>query len=94
MIGDDVGGIAVHIGACVAAIAGAGEVLVSSTVKGSGGGFWLEPWQSFAQGCSRRMAHIRSRTVNAPLQPIRIVKSLSVPAQTSHVGYQRRFCFC
>ena len=32
-IGDDVGGIAVHIGARVAALAGAGEVLVSSTVK-------------------------------------------------------------
>ncbi|HEV3351863.1 MAG TPA: adenylate/guanylate cyclase domain-containing protein [Acidimicrobiales bacterium] len=31
--GDDVGGIAVHIGARVAAIAGAGEVLVSRTVK-------------------------------------------------------------
>jgi pimeloyl-ACP methyl ester carboxylesterase len=33
MIGDDVGGIAVHTGARVAALAGAGEVLVSSTVK-------------------------------------------------------------
>jgi class 3 adenylate cyclase len=33
MIGDDVRGIAVHIGARVAALAGAGEVLVSSTVK-------------------------------------------------------------
>jgi class 3 adenylate cyclase len=33
MIGDDVGGIAVHIGARVAALAGAGEVLVSSTVR-------------------------------------------------------------
>jgi class 3 adenylate cyclase/esterase/lipase len=33
MIGDDVGGIAVHIGARVAAVAGPGEVLVSSTVK-------------------------------------------------------------
>jgi pimeloyl-ACP methyl ester carboxylesterase len=32
-IGDDVGGIAVHIGARVAALAEAGEVLVSSTVK-------------------------------------------------------------
>ena len=32
-IGEDVGGIAVHIGARVAALAGAGEVLVSSTVK-------------------------------------------------------------
>jgi class 3 adenylate cyclase len=33
MIGDDIGGIAVHIGARVAATAGPGEVLVSSTVK-------------------------------------------------------------
>lgn len=33
MIGDDVGGIAVHIGARVAALAGPSEVLVSSTVK-------------------------------------------------------------
>ena len=33
MMGDDVGGIAVHIGARVAALAGAGEVLVSSTAK-------------------------------------------------------------
>ena len=32
-IGDDVGGVAVHIGARVAAIAGPSEVLVSSTVK-------------------------------------------------------------
>jgi len=31
--GDDVGGIAVHIGARVAAVADAGEVLVSRTVK-------------------------------------------------------------
>jgi class 3 adenylate cyclase len=33
VIGDDVGGIAVHIGARVGAIAGPGEVLVSGTVK-------------------------------------------------------------
>jgi class 3 adenylate cyclase len=33
MLGDDVGGIAVHIGSRVAALAGAEEVLVSSTVK-------------------------------------------------------------
>jgi pimeloyl-ACP methyl ester carboxylesterase len=33
MLGNDVGGIAVHIGARVAALAGAGEVLVSSTVR-------------------------------------------------------------
>jgi len=31
MMGDDVGGIAVHIGARVTSLAGAGEVLVSST---------------------------------------------------------------
>ncbi len=33
MMGDDVGGIAVHIGARVTSLAGAGEVLVSSTVR-------------------------------------------------------------
>jgi class 3 adenylate cyclase/alpha-beta hydrolase superfamily lysophospholipase len=33
LLGDDVGGIAVHIGARVAALAAPGEVLVSSTVK-------------------------------------------------------------
>jgi class 3 adenylate cyclase len=33
LIGDDVGGIAVHVAARVGALAGAGEVLVSSTVK-------------------------------------------------------------
>jgi class 3 adenylate cyclase len=33
VIGNDVGGLAVHIGARVGAIAGAGEVLVSGTVK-------------------------------------------------------------
>jgi pimeloyl-ACP methyl ester carboxylesterase len=33
MMGDDVGGIAVHIGARIAGLASAGEILVSSTVK-------------------------------------------------------------
>jgi len=33
VIGDDVAGLAVHIGARVSALANAGEVLVSSTVK-------------------------------------------------------------
>jgi class 3 adenylate cyclase len=32
-MGSKLGGIAVHVGARVAALAGAGEVLVSSTVK-------------------------------------------------------------
>jgi pimeloyl-ACP methyl ester carboxylesterase len=42
---DDVGGIAVHIGARVAALAGPGEVLVSSTVKDlvAGAGLMFEP---------------------------------------------------
>ena len=43
LIDEDVGGIAVHIAARVGALAGAGEVLCSSTVKdlvaGSGIGF-------------------------------------------------------
>ena len=33
VVGDDIAGIAVHIGARVAALAGPGEVLVSSTVR-------------------------------------------------------------
>ena len=33
LIGDNIGGVAVHIGARVGALAGAGEILVSSTVK-------------------------------------------------------------
>ena len=62
IMGDKVGGIAVHIGARVAAQAGAGEVLVSSTVKdlvaGSGlrfaerGVYWLKgvpgEWRLYA----------------------------------------------
>ncbi len=43
IVGDEVEGIAVHIGARVSALGGSGEVLVSSTVKdlvaGSGLGF-------------------------------------------------------
>jgi class 3 adenylate cyclase len=42
MIGDDIGGIAVHIAARVAAAAGADEVLVSSTVKDLVGGSSLQ----------------------------------------------------
>ena len=52
VMGDDIGGIAVHIGARVAAFVGAGEVLVSSTVKGSR--------QSILQGL---MADLRRRAI-------------------------------
>jgi class 3 adenylate cyclase len=62
LIGDDIGGIAVHIAARVAALAGAGEVLVSSTVRDlvAGSGLVFEdrgerslkgvpdPWHVFA----------------------------------------------
>jgi class 3 adenylate cyclase len=40
--GDDVAGIAVHIGACVSAPAGAGEILVSRTVVDLVAGSGLE----------------------------------------------------
>ena len=40
--GDDIAGIAVHIGARVAALAGAGEVLVTSTVRDLVAGSGLE----------------------------------------------------
>ena len=44
VVGDDVAGLAVHIGARVGSLAGAGEVLVSSTVKDlvAGSGFTFE----------------------------------------------------
>jgi class 3 adenylate cyclase len=62
LIGDDIGGIAVHIGARVAALAGPGEVLVSRTVKDLVAGSAIqfedrgtqslkgvqEPWRLFA----------------------------------------------
>jgi class 3 adenylate cyclase len=42
VLGDDIGGIAVHIAARVSALAGAGEVLVSRTVKDLVAGSGLE----------------------------------------------------
>ena len=59
---DDVGGIAVHIAARVGALAGAGEVLVTSTVKdlvaGSGIQF-TDRGATAAQGDPGRMAALR-----------------------------------
>ena len=72
LIGDDVGGIAVHIGARVAHLAGAGEVLVSSTVRdlviGSGVSF-ADRGSTTSRACrgagacspSRRRAPARGR---------------------------------
>jgi class 3 adenylate cyclase len=44
VVGDDVAGLAVHIGARVGSLAQAGEILVSSTVKDlvAGSGFTFE----------------------------------------------------
>ncbi|HVE97600.1 MAG TPA: adenylate/guanylate cyclase domain-containing protein [Mycobacteriales bacterium] len=64
VMGDDVGGIAVHVAARIAAVAGPGDVLVSSTVKDLVAGSDIEfadrgtpelrgidrPWQCFAAG--------------------------------------------
>ena len=61
--GDDIGGIAVHIGARVAALARAGEVLVSSTVKdlvnGSGISF-QDRGAHVAEGHTWRVEAVRS----------------------------------
>ena len=59
---DDVGGIAVHIAARVGALAGAGEVLVTSTVKDlvAGSGISVRrPRREAAQGNPGRMAAVR-----------------------------------
>ena len=62
--GDDIGGIAVHIGARVSALAGPNDVLVSSTLRdlviGSGLEF-EERGAHAAQGRARRMAPLRRR---------------------------------
>ncbi len=62
VIGDDIGGIGVHIAARVSALAGPGEVLVSRTVKdlvaGSGLEF-TEPRRPRAQGRPRHLGPVR-----------------------------------
>ena len=62
LMGADVGGIAVHIGARVGALAGPSEVLVSSTVKDlvAGSGLVFEDrGEHDAQGRAREVAAIR-----------------------------------
>ena len=60
--GGEVTGLAVHVGARVAALAGAGEVLVTSTVQmlvlGSGIGF-ADRGEPHAQGSPRPVAPVR-----------------------------------
>ncbi len=60
--GDDIGGIAVHIGARVSALAGPNDVLVSSTLRDLVIGSGLEfddRGAHRAQGRARRMAPVR-----------------------------------
>ena len=61
--GDDISGIAVHIGARVSALAGANDVLMSSTLRDLviGSGLEFEERGSRAQGRSRRVAPLRRR---------------------------------
>ena len=61
VMGDDIGGIAVHIAARVSALAGPGEVLVSRTVKDlvAGSGDRVQrPRRPHAQGRSRHLARL------------------------------------
>jgi class 3 adenylate cyclase len=72
MMGEDVGGIAVHIGARIASLAGAGEVLVSSTVKdlvaGSGLRF-SDRGNQTVKGVPGDYLVIRSREATVPNRP-------------------------
>ena len=54
MIGEDVGGLAVHIGARVGALAAPGEVLVSSTVRDLVVGSGIEFAERGTQGAQGR----------------------------------------
>ena len=82
LIGDDIGGIAVHIAARIAALAGAGEILTSSTVRdlvaGSGSGVRRSGGQG-AQGSPRNLASARgpmTRTFVAIYPPAEAVEHL------------------
>lgn len=95
MIGDDIGGIAVHIGARVAALAGASEVLVSGTVKdlvaGSGLRFGDRGNHSL-KGVPGRLAHLCSRKVNAPLNQFDLTLIRSLRAhQMSLAGQNAKY---
>ena len=85
MIGDDVGGIAVHIGARVAALAGCRRGVGVEYSEGPSRRLWValrRPRQPIPQRCPRRMAYLRGRTVknstlgNRPCPPISASRSL------------------
>jgi class 3 adenylate cyclase len=71
-MGEDVGGIAVHIGARVAESAATGEVLVSSTVKDLVTGSGLEFEDRGAQelrGRARKVAPLRGERLSIQRSP-------------------------
>jgi len=71
VIGEEMGGIAVHIGARVAATAGSGEVLVSSTVKDLVVGSRIEfedRGASLLEGHSGGVAIVRSERAGRRLE--------------------------
>ena len=70
--GDDIGGIAVHIGARVSALAGPNDVLVSSTLRDLVIGSGLE--------FEDRGAYERSRRTR-PVAPLRSRLSVSLPSK-------------
>ena len=68
LAGDDIRGLAVHIGARIAALAGPGEVLVSRTVRDlvAGSGLVVRgSRQPHPQGRPRRVAAVRCRIASA-----------------------------
>jgi len=73
---DDYSGLAVHIGALVAALAGPGEVLVSSTVKDLVAGFGLR-FSDGSKGGSRRVAHQCRSTMSVGMLAPRNPRSMS-----------------
>ena len=81
--GDDIGGIAVHIGARVSALAGPDEVLVSSTLRdlviGSGLEFEDRGTHELQRG-ARRMASLRRRLY------------IAVGFGETHVACRKRVC--
>ena len=95
VIGDDIGGIAVHIGARVAALAGASEVLVSGTVKDlvAGSGFVLVTAAIICSRVCREIgASLQSNDECAALtnSDLTLIRSL-LSRQMSLAGQKRRF---
>ena len=64
LVGDDVAGLAVHIGARIASLAGPGEVLVSRTVK------------DLVVGSELRFEDLGARTLKGVPEPWRLFRLL------------------